>query len=136
MRRHQKGKGAVGPKADQQQNAVNEGYPAVPCQKAEQQRCHDQNGPFASDHGPFDSDREDQRGDRKNQQQIGDVAADDVANDNIVMACQHGVERNDKFRCRGSEGDDGQADDKRRDFQRCRQLYRMGDKIMPTAEQQ
>ena len=51
------------------------------------------------------------------------------------MAGQHRIERDHQFRCRGSEGDDGQADDKRRDAKPCGQPDSMFDKVM-TAKQQ
>ena len=62
-------------------------------------------------------ERHDERRDTKDQADVGDVRADDVAVDQAGGFPQRGGYRHAEFRRRGAEGDDGQADHRRTDAQ-------------------
>ena len=82
-------KGRIGRKACQQDAAFDRRDLAVPAQPAEQNRCPGQDGALAAYYAPDDPHREDQRRHRQDQQQVRDVASDDIADDDVVMTGQH-----------------------------------------------
>ena len=57
-------------------------------------------------------------GQAKDDQDIGDIGANDIADGDAAGALKGGLQRHDQFRGRGAECDDGQADDQRRDMEK------------------
>ena len=81
-----------------------------------------------------DDGKHDGRG-PEDEKHVGHVATDDVADREPGYATQRGLDADDQLRCRGAEGDNRQADDKRRYTELSRQRHGAADKKVPAQEQ-
>ncbi len=82
--------------------------------KRDKRRGNDEPDFTANDRGVY-GDRRDQSGDAENNGDVKNVAADDVADVDIGIALERGGDPGGQFRRAGSEPDDGQPNEERRD---------------------
>ncbi len=104
----------VGHNRGEQQCAVDAAEFAVPGQAEGHQAGADHDRHVEADQLARHHQRRNQRRHAEDQQHVGDVAADHVANGDIAAAIERSLHADRRFRCAGAEGDHGQADDQRR----------------------
>ena len=72
----------------------------------------------------------------EDQQDVGDIAANHVANGQVTAAIQCCLHAHRGFRRAGAEGHDGQADDQGRDTELCGQLGSAAHQYFGASDQQ
>ena len=86
--------------------------------------------------GRLHHDREDHGRDAEDQENVGDVGADDIADRDAGQAVDGRLQTHHQFGRRGAVGDDGHADDHRRDLQSARESYCAAHQIFGSEQQQ
>ena len=105
--------------------------------KTREQRGRDQHrAGIATHHARAGRNRMDHRGRAQDQQNVGDVRADHVADADVGQAVQAGGHRDHQLRHRGRCGDHGQADQQRRKPEDARQPDRPAQQQLAAAEQE
>ena len=132
----QKRQGCVGGKPGQQHHTLEPGDLAAKAEQGKYQSGRKQNRAFPPESAPLDGDGKDKGGEREHEKQIGDIAADDVAHDDVIMIGQHGIQRDQQFRRRCAEGDNCGSDDKAGHIQPHRQPHRIFHQIMTAHKKQ
>jgi hypothetical protein len=96
----------------------------------------DEDGQVETDHPPSDDKRCHQRSDAQNEEDVGDVAADDVAEGHVRLAPDGGRDGHGQLGRAGPECDDGEAHDDGRDAGGRRESGRAADEEIRAARQQ
>ena len=105
----------IGSEQPDEQQAVMAGDHAVGVQRQQEQREADHHRHFLANELAGHDERDDQRRGTEDEQDVHDIAADDVAQGNVRPVGHRRLHRHRQLRRAGAEGNDRQPDHQRRD---------------------
>ncbi len=116
--------------AEQAADAAREAYERQQQARAEQDRA------VATERRRLRRERLDQRTDAHDQQDVGDVATDDVADGEARRAGERRIQARDQLRGRGAEADQRETDQERRHLKALRHRHGAAHQELAAREQQ